>query len=100
MTSRSHNYYVYIITNRSGTLYAGVTNDLERRIYERKHRLTPGFTSRYNIDRLVYYEHFTDIRSAIRREKEIKGWRRTKKLALVESVNPKWRDLSEDWLVV
>ena len=81
-------------------MYAGVTNDLERRIYERKHRLTPGFTSRYNIDRLVYYEHFTDIRSAIRREKEIKGWRRTKKLALVESVNPKWRDLSEDWLVV
>ena len=80
-------YYVYILTNRSGTLYVGVTNNLLRRLYEHKHKLIPGFTKRYKIDRLVYYEHTPDVRAAIAREKQIKRWRREKKVALVESKN-------------
>ena len=87
-------YYVYIMTNVSRTLYTGVTNDLERRVHEHKQHLVPGFTSRYNITMLVHYEAFTDIRDAIAREKEIKGWRREKKIALIESLNPEWHDLS------
>ena len=90
-------YFVYIMTNRSRTLYAGVTGDLERRVHEHKDKLIPGFTSKYRVDRLVYFEATNDIRSAIEREKQIKGWRRTRKLALVRSVNPTWRDLSRDW---
>jgi putative endonuclease len=90
-------YYVYIMTNRSCTLYTGVTNDLQRRVYEHKHKLVPGFTSKYNINRLVYYEATRDIRAAIAREKQIKGWLRAKKIALIESVNPKWEDLSAGW---
>ena len=90
-------YYVYIMTNRSGTLYTGVTNHLERRVYEHKQKLVPGFTSRYNINRLVYFETTSNINSAIAREKQIKGWLRSKKLALIETTNPQWRDLSEDW---
>ena len=89
-------YYVYIMTNRSRTLYVGVTNDLERRVYEHKHMLKEGFTRRYTIDRLVYYEASSDIRSAISREKQIKGWLRARKVALVEAQNPEWRDLSLD----
>jgi putative endonuclease len=90
-------YYVYIMTNRSRTLYTGVTNNLERRVYEHKHKLIPGFTAAYRIDRLVHYESTGDIRAAIRREKEIKGWSRTKKIALVNTNNPDWADLSADW---
>jgi putative endonuclease len=90
-------YYVYIMTNRSQTLYTGVTNSLERRVYEHKHKLTPGLTSKYNIDRLVFYEETNDVYAAITREKEIKNWLRAKKIALIESKNPQWRDLSEDW---
>ena len=90
-------YYVYIMTNRSGTLYIGVTNNLERSVYEHKQKLVPGFTSRYNINRLVYFETTSNINSAIAREKQIKGWLRSKKLALTETTNPQWRDLSEDW---
>lgn len=90
-------YYVYIMTNISGTLYTGVTNNLERRVYEHKHKLLPGFTARYNIARLVYYEAAPDPRAAIAREKQIKGWRRAKKIALIESMNPEWADLSADW---
>ena len=90
-------YYVYIMTNRSGTLYIGVTNNLERRVCEHKQKLVPGFTSRYNINRLVYFETTSNINSAIAREKQIKGWLRSKKLALIETTNPQWRDLSEDW---
>jgi putative endonuclease len=90
-------YYVYIMTNKSRTLYAGVTNNLERRIYEHKHQMGSTFTTRYNITRLVYFEVFAEIRDAIAREKQIKGWLRAKKIALIESVNPKWRDLSADW---
>jgi putative endonuclease len=90
-------YFVYIMTNRSGTLYVGVTNDLERRVYQHKNKLIMGFTSRYNIDRLIYYEMTSNIEAAIAREKEIKGWLRKKKIALITTMNPEWRDLSEDW---
>ena len=90
-------YFVYIMASASGTLYTGVTGDLERRVAEHKQKLIPGFTARYNITRLVWYETTPDVKSAIAREKQIKGWLRAKKIALVESVNPQWRDLSEDW---
>jgi putative endonuclease len=90
-------YFVYILTNRSGTLYVGVTNNLSRRLYEHKNKLIPGFTSEYNIDRLVYFEACRDVRSAIAREKQIKRWRREKKVALIESVNRDWHDLSAQW---
>ncbi|MBN1590205.1 MAG: GIY-YIG nuclease family protein [Pirellulales bacterium] len=90
-------YYVYIMTNKSRTLYTGVTNDLERRVHEHKHKLTQGFTSKYNITQLVWYEAFSDIQQAIEGEKRIKGWRRSKKIALIESQNPQWQDLSRCW---
>lgn len=90
-------FYVYVMTNRSGTLYVGMTNNLERRVYEHKHKLVPGFTSKYRIDRLVYYETFTNPSDAIAAEKRIKGWVRAKKVALIESLNPAWKDLSEAW---
>jgi putative endonuclease len=92
------NFYVYIMTNIvSGVLYIGVTNDIVRRVYEHKHKLFPGFTSRYNLNRLVYYEHFPDPTSAISREKQLKGWLRSKKVALIVALNPEWKDLSEAW---
>ena len=91
------NYYVYIMASRSRTLYTGVTNDVERRVAEHKLQLVPGFTSLYRINRLVYFERHADIRQAIRREKQIKGWTRAKKIALIQSMNPGWCDLSEDW---
>lgn len=81
-------YYVYIMANRTRMLYTGDTNNLERRVYEHKNRIIPGFTSQYNITRLVYQEVFTDIRDAIAREKQIKGWLRAKKIALIETINP------------
>lgn len=90
-------YYIYILTNRSRTLYIGMTNNLERRVYEHKRKLIPGFTSRYNITQLVYYDRTNEVLDAIAREKQLKGWRRSKKIALIESVNPEWRDLSADW---
>jgi putative endonuclease len=93
----SNQYYVYIIANIARTLYTGVTNDLERRVHEHKMKLVPGFTSKYNLSILVYFEYGEDIVSAIEREKQIKGWLRKKKIALIESVNPDWRDLSKDW---
>jgi putative endonuclease len=88
---------VYIMTNKSGTLYTGVTNNLERRVYEHKHKLVPGFTSKYNITKLIYFEEGNDVNAALAREKQIKGWLRAKKIALIESTNPEWRDLSFDW---
>jgi len=91
-------YYVYIMTNRSKTLYTGVTNNLKRRVFEHKHHLVKGFTEKYNITRLVYYEATNDARAAIAREKQIKGWLRRKKIALIESMNPEWKDLAEDWM--
>ncbi len=90
-------YYVYIMTNKSRTLYTGVTNDLERRVYEHKEKLVPGFTAKYNVTQLVYFEVTQDVRGAIAREKQIKGWLRRKKIALIESVNPEWKDLSTEW---
>ena len=91
------NYYVYMMTNISKTLYVGITNDIDRRVYEHKHKLIDGFTKKYNIVKLVYFEETDDVNSAIAREKQIKGWLRKKKIALIESVNPHWKDLSEDF---
>ena len=91
-------YYVYILTNRKrGVLYTGITNNLERRLYEHKQKLISGFTSKYNLIRLVYFEATIDVSAAIAREKQIKGWLRKKKIALIESENPGWNDLSEEW---
>jgi putative endonuclease len=91
------NYFVYIMSSASRTLYVGVTNNLERRVYEHKEKLTDGFTSKYNVTQLVYYEETPDIYAAITREKQIKGWLRAQKVALIESMNPTWTDLSNDW---
>lgn len=90
-------YYVYIMTSSTGTLYIGMTNDLKRRVYEHKQKLIEGFTKKYNVTRLVYFEETGEVKTAIEREKEIKKWRRSKKVALIESLNPKWQDLSEGW---
>ena len=90
-------YYVYIVTNRHNTvLYTGVTNDLRRRVYEHKDGLGGGFTSRYNVGKLVYYEVTGDVHAAIAREKQIKGGSRTKKIDLIERMNPEWKDFSEE----
>ena len=90
-------YFVYIMTNRSGTLYIGVTNNLKRRVYEHKHKLFPGFTNKYRLNRLVYFETTSDIHRAIWREKQLKGWTRQKKLDLISFTNPAMGDLSKDW---
>ena len=90
-------YYVYIMTNGVRTLYIGVTNDLMRRVLEHKEKLVEGFTKRYNITMLVYYETTSDIRAAIAHEKQLKSWRRSKKIALIESSNPQWKDFSLEW---
>ena len=91
-------YFVYIMTNPShATLYTGVTNDLRRRVYEHKHKLIEGFTSKYNVIYLLYFEVTSDVKAAIAREKQIKGWLRAKKVALIQSANPTWKDLSADW---
>ena len=91
-------YYVYILTNDHGNvMYIGVTNDLVRRLAEHRSGAVDGFTARYNVHKLVYYEATESVEAAISREKQLKGWRRSKKDKLVESVNPDWRDLSEDW---
>ena len=90
-------YYVYIMASQRGTLYTGVTNDLGRRMYEHKHKLGSQFTKKYNVSKLVYYESTQDVLSAIAREKQIKAWRRNKRAALIESVNPYWVDLAEQW---
>ena len=84
------------MTNRSKTLYVGITSALVRRVYEHKQKLLEGFTKKYNITKLVYFENTTDVMVAISREKQIKGWLRRKKIALIESANPNWKDLSED----
>jgi putative endonuclease len=90
-------YFVYMMTNKSRVaLYTGVTSDLARRVWQHQHAEVAGFTKTYNVNRLVYYEDTPDVLSAITREKEIKGWRRSKKNALVETSNPRWRDLSSD----
>jgi putative endonuclease len=95
MSARS--YYVYIMANDYGTLYTGITNDLQRRVWEHKQKQIPGFTKRYNLTRLVHYEETDDVSAAIAREKQIKGWIRAKKVALIESSNRNWVDLAEEW---
>ena len=90
-------YYVYILASRSRNLYTGVTNNLERRLAQHRFGLVPGFTKRYRIFRLVHYEMFGDIRLAIAREKQIKAWRRERKLWLIQRNNPRWNDLAADW---
>jgi putative endonuclease len=86
-----------ILTNISKTLYIGVTNNLERRLYEHKHKLIVGFTKKYNLTILVYFEVTADVLSALEHEKQIKGWTREKKIALIEERNPMWQDLSKGW---
>jgi len=90
-------YYVYILSNVSKTIYVGMTGDLFARTFQHKQKKEEGFSSRYNLHKLVYYEIYNDVYAAIAREKQIKRWRREKKVALIESVNPKWKDLAEDW---
>ena len=87
-------YYVYIMASRSRVLYVGVTNNLARRVNEHKQGSVPGFTTRYRVTRLVYFEQFADVREAIAREKDLKGWVRMRKTRLIESSNPTWEDLS------
>ena len=96
MTSTKY-YFVYILTNQNNkVMYIGVTNNLIRRIHEHKNKLVDGFTKKYNVDKLVYFEYTTDVYAALEREKEIKKWRRDKKNKLVESENPQWKDLTPE----
>jgi putative endonuclease len=90
-------YFVYLMSNRSKTLYTGVTNSLMRRVREHKLGVGSGFTCRYKLDRLVYFERFEDVHRAIGREKQIKGWLRSRKIELIVAVNPEWGDLSATW---
>ena len=91
-------YYVYLLTNwNNRVMYVGVTNNIARRIYEHKHKLVQGFTAKYNVNKLVYFEETGDVVTALAREKEIKKWRREKKDNLVISMNPEWADLSTEW---
>lgn len=94
---KSNTYYVYFMNSPSGTLYTGITNDLRKRVYQHKHKLIKGFTQQYNVVRLAYFEETPDVNSAIAREKEIKGWRRSKKIELIKTMNPQWKDLAEEW---
>ena len=89
-------YYVYIISNRTHVLYIGVSNDLDNRVAQHQQGANPGFTQRYHLERLVYFESYDKIADAIAREKQLKGWRRSKKIALIESLNPRWSDLSRE----
>jgi putative endonuclease len=90
-------FWVYIVASKTGTLYTGMTSNLDRRIAEHKQHTVPGFTSKYNCTRLLWSEEHSDVRAAITREKQIKGWLRSKKIALIESLNPHWEDLAEHW---
>ena len=89
-------YYIYILTNASGTLYIGVTSDLIKRIWEHKHKVVKGFTEKYNIETLIYYEEYADPENAILREKQLKGWLKKKKLALIRKVNPEFKEVVLD----
>ena len=96
---RNHDYWVYIVTNKGGTtLYIGMTNDLERRVSEHRAGEVKGFTQRYRLNRLVWCEHFREVDAAIACEKKLKGWLRARKVALIAEKNPRWVDLSADWL--
>jgi putative endonuclease len=93
----SHDYFVYILANGRRKLYVGVTNDLKRRVLEHRQKLMAGYTRQYNIARLVFFESTPNVSAAIAREKQIKGWIRAKKVALIETNNPQWADLSDSW---
>lgn len=97
MQQREYHFYVYILASRSRTLYIGFTNNIRLRIRQHREKGPGSHTAKYNIGRLVYYEHFTYVLNAIAREKELKGWNRTKKVAMVEQENPTWEDLAADW---
>ena len=90
-------FYVYIMASESGTLYVGISSDIKKRVYQHKNHLADGFTDKYEVDRLVYVEEIRDAASAINREKQIKRWRREKKVQLIEWQNPGWEDLSKGW---
>jgi len=94
---REHLYSVYIVASRSGVLYTGITSDLEHRVWQHKNGTFEGFPKKYKCNRLVYFGRYDQVQSAIGREKQIKGWTRAKKIALIESMNPRWQDLSEHW---
>jgi putative endonuclease len=93
----ARSYYVYILASLSGTLYIGITNDLERRMVEHKEGLVEGFSKQYEVHRLLYFETYRNVGNAISREKQLKGWRREKKIALIEKLNPGWKDLAREW---
>ena len=98
MYKTSYQYFVYILASKkNGVLYIGVTNDLEKRVLEHKNKIAKGFTSRYNVDKLMYFEKFTSINEAIKREKRLKKWNRQWKVNLIEERNPDWVDLSREW---
>ncbi len=90
-------FYVYIMVSKSGTLYIGLTSNIKKRVYEHKNHSIPGFTDKYDIDRLLYFEVIRASASAINREKQLKSWRREKKVKLIDSLNPEWNDLSQNW---
>ncbi|MFZ0700527.1 MAG: GIY-YIG nuclease family protein [Candidatus Acidiferrales bacterium] len=90
-------YWVYIVASKSRNLYTGVTSNLQRRVWQHREKLLKGFSAKYNTNRLVYYEAFGDVFATIRREKQIKGWLRSRKISLIESANRDWKDLSEGW---
>jgi putative endonuclease len=94
-----NNYFVYILASqKNGTLYIGVTSNLEKRLFEHKNKLIDGFTKKYDIDKLVYFEKKDDIKSAIAREKQLKKWNRKWKIKLIEEYNPNWHDLAKEWI--
>ncbi len=94
-----HQYYLYVLTNKTnGTLYIGVTNDLERRMFEHKNKLVAGFTKKYGLNKLIYFETYQYVNDAIKREKNMKKWKRQWKIDLIEEENPCWNDLSKDWV--
>jgi putative endonuclease len=97
MASREYRFYTYILGSLSGTLYIGMAKDLERRVWQHKHHEFAGFTAKYGVDRLLYFESVDDVRNAIDREKQLKGGKREKKIALIEAQNPEWLDLSRKW---
>ena len=97
MSDRQHSYWVYLMASRSGVLYVGMTNDLQRRVWEHKSKAAPGFTADYHVSRLMWFEEFRGVRDAIETEKRIKGWRREKKTKLIAQMNPHWNDLAENW---
>ncbi len=98
MKGNYYKYYVYLLSSKkNGTLYIGVTNDLERRMFEHKNKLVSGFTAKYNVNKLMYFEDFQYVNDALKREKQLKNWNRQWKIDLIEKENKEWKDLSIDW---